>query len=104
MNVNCFTVTLAHSNPNSFAELYREFGENIPTYLQYEGGSMNHTTFLCCVSADVPVKDICARYKYICGTLYLMEIDPNQYHSSYTIYPTYCRKEDGSPYRLSRST
>jgi hypothetical protein len=103
MIVNCFTVTLDHSNPKSFDGLYHEFGDNIPMYLQYEGGSIDHTTFLCCVCEYVPVEDMCAQYNYICGTLYRMEIDTNQYNSSYTIYPTYCRKEDGVPYKLGIS-
>ena len=99
--VHCFTVTRHRGNPVTIEEVYRDFGENIPMVLQYEGGNMNQTTFMCCVDADVPVKTICARHNYEYGTLYPMEIDEDQYNSSYTIHPTY--HKTGVQYELRKT-
>lgn len=94
--VHCFTVTQQHDQHDTHSEItttfgavYQAFGDNIPTFLPYEGGNMSQSTFLCCVDACVPVESICAQHHCTCGTLYSMEIDEDQYHSSYTIHPTY---------------
>jgi hypothetical protein len=100
MIVQCFTVTRKPENPIQIDTVYAEFGQgsnNIPKYLQYEGGS-GGTTFLCCVSADIGVREICDKYNCECGTIYQLEIDDDKYNSAYTIYPTYLK--DGPKFVL----
>ena len=84
-------------NPNQIDTVYANYGKNIPKYLQYEGGS-GGITFLCCVAADVDVKEICEKYNYECGTIYQVDVDGDKYNSSYTIYPTYSK--DGPKFVL----
>ena len=102
MKVHCFTVTRLKENPITIDTIYEEFGKgdsvpcnlqpgNIPQYLQYEGGAMGTTTFLCCVEIEVNVQEICKKYDYECGRLYKLEIDCEMYNNGYKIHPTYSR-------------
>ena len=98
MLVNFFTVTRLNENPIQIDTVYAELGRDIPQYLQYEGGSFNSTTFLCCVEIGVNVQEICKKYNYDCGTLYKIEIDYEMYNNHYKVYPTYSK--DGNKYKL----
>jgi hypothetical protein len=107
MLVHCFTITRTKENPITIDTVYAELSKgpdgstiNIPQYLQYEGGSFNTTTFLCCVDVLINVQEICKKYNYDCGTLYKIEIDYDTYNSGYKVYPTYCRPSDGPKYKL----
>jgi hypothetical protein len=108
MIVHFFTVTLLKDNPIKFDTIYAEFGQrdknlqpgNIPQYLQYEGGAMGTTTFLCCVEIGVNVQEICKKYDCELGTLYKTEIKNDTYNNRYKVYPTYCRPSDGLKYKL----
>ncbi len=98
MIVNCFTITRKSENPTPINIVYEEFGNNIPKYLQYEGGT-GGITYLCCVEIRVDVRSICEKYDYECGTLYQIEIvGEEMYNNSYTIYPTY--KKEGPQFIL----
>jgi hypothetical protein len=70
---------------------FSEFGNNIPNYLQYEGGGMDGCTFLCCVDIKVDVDKICSKYNQTCSKMYQIEIDEQEYNNNYTIHPTYSR-------------
>jgi hypothetical protein len=96
MIVNCFTLNSLRRNNliknnsinNNFIKLiYKEFGKNIPKYLQYNSGQS--ITYLFCVNHSVDIINICKRYNYIINNLYKMEIDDNTYNNNYTIFPTY---------------
>ena len=100
MFVHCFTVTESGLEPVSFEVLFKEFGENIPNYLQYEGGRIGFCTFLCCVDVAIDVSEICKKYGYDIGTLTKLDITNDTYSDAYTIYPTYHRSEDGLPFQL----
>lgn len=91
MFVHFFTVTQIHSNDNSIDSLYKLFGENIPKYLQYEGGAINKITCLFCVDANINIDEICTKNNYEYGTLYKIEINDDIYNNNYTVYPTYNR-------------
>lgn len=98
MFVYCFTVTRKNDNPTPINIVYEKFGNNIPKYLEYEGGGSDGNTYLCCVDIRVNVKEICEEYHYECGTLYQMEIAEDMYNDSCTINPTY--KKEGESYVL----
>jgi hypothetical protein len=100
MLVHCFTVTRMKDNPIKFDTIYAEFGDNIPQYLQYEGGASGTTSFLCCVEIGVNVQEICKKYNYELGTLYKIEIKNDTYNNCHKVYPTYCRPSDGLKYKL----
>ena len=95
MIVNCFTIT-AKNNNVLIDTIYKDFGNNIPKYLQYEGGC--GCTYLCCVNININVLEICEKCNYICGTIYPIEIDDNMYNNDYTINPTYSK--DGEKFKL----
>jgi len=90
MFVNCFTVTMP-SSIYKFAiiQLSKDFGKNIPCFLPYEGGKMGFITHLCCVDANINVKEICKKYKYEMGNPTKILIEDNMYNSNYTICNTY---------------
>lgn len=89
MIVNCFTVKVFHTNRIDIKNVFNEFGNNIPNYLQYEGGSMDGCVFLFCVDINVDVEKICKKYNCDCSRLEQLTIDCNKYNSSYTIHPNY---------------
>ena len=105
MIVQCFTLNMLRVTNTCFRRknckdiniVYKEFGANIPKYLQYEGGQGR--TFLFCVDASVNVINICRKYNYLVDDedVHIMEIDDDTYNNSYTIYPTY---DNDSPFIL----
>ena len=91
--VNCFTVTMPSSIYKiAIKQLSNEFGKNIPHFLPYEGGRMGFITNLCCVDANINVKEICEKYNYEMGVPTKMLIEDSMYNSNYTIYNTYNKK------------
>ena len=86
-------------NPIPIENLYRLFGENLPYFLQYEGGS--RPNYLFCVDSNIDVKTICGQNGYEYHSLYTLEIDPCMYTNEYTIHPTYSK--DGPKYVLEKT-
>ena len=91
MFVNCFTLNslkrnyFFNKNIQYINLIYKEFGKDIPKYLEYK----DKQTFLFCVDKSVDIINICKRYGYIINDLYEMKIDDNTYNNNYTIFPTY---------------
>ena len=91
MIVNCFILNsvkrtkIFNKKINYISLIYKEFGKNIPKYLEYN----DKQTFLFCVDESVNIINICKRYDYIIDDLYKMEINDNTYNNDYTIFPTY---------------
>ena len=96
MIVNFFVVSTTSENPVKMDTLYSKFGQGIPRYLQYEGGT--GLNYLCCVDAATDVKTICGEYGYGCGPLNMLEVEDSMYTSEYTPHPTY--SADGPKFRL----
>lgn len=99
MLVYCFTISRLKSTTASVDENYKEFGKNIPNYLQYEGGSS--CTYLCCVQKNVNIVELCEKYKYECSTIDTIDIEEHNFNNSYTIYPSYAK--DGPSYHLEKN-
>lgn len=98
ITVNCFVASTTSKNLIKINTLHKIFGNNIPNYLHYEGGTgMN---YLCCVKNDIDVIEICNEHNYKINYLYKMEIDENIYNDLYTVHPTY--NKDGEKYKLEK--
>jgi hypothetical protein len=96
MFVNCFTVTIPTSIFGieiSIKELSKEFGENIPKSLPFDGGFLYYITHLFCVDENVNVEEICNKYNYDMGEPYKIEIEDYMYNNNYTIYISYKKEE-----------
>ena len=89
MLVYCFTISVLLDTKASIDEIYKEFGENIPNYIQYEGGSQ--ITYLCCVDKNVNIIELCEKYKYECSRIDTIDIEEDTFNNSYTIYPSYAK-------------
>ena len=91
MLVNCFVVNFFYGNckEKNMKELHKLFGENIPQYLQYEGGK--GCNYLCCVDAIIDVIQICKDYGVEITKPSLLEIDDTKYNNQYQIHPTYTK-------------
>lgn len=72
-------------------KIHKEFGKNIPNYLQYEGGK--GCNYLCCVDSQINFQDICKKYDITIDYPYYMEIDKDKYNDNYTIHPTYTKED-----------
>ena len=79
---------LIKTQPTELPEImYKELGNNIPKFFQYEGGM--GLTFIFCVDSNVDIKRICKKYNYDIGdNLHKMEIDEITYNNNYQVYPT----------------
>ena len=99
MFVNCFTVTIP-SNIFKIAikEVSKEFGENIPKSLPFDGGYLYFITHLFCVDANVNIKEICNKYNYEMGKPYKIEIEDYMYNNNYTVCISY--KKEGPRFYL----
>lgn len=90
MFVNCFTVTIpANIFKIAIKELSKNFGDNIPKYLPFEGGKLHFITSLFCVDANVNVIEICNKYNYEINEPYKMKIEDHMYNNNYTICNSY---------------
>lgn len=95
--VNFFTVSGVHGD--KLNQMIAEFGDNIPKYCQYTGGSCGK---LFCVDAKVDVRSIYTKYTgdtwFSIG--FKTEIDDDKYNDSYMPVPTY--NKDMPPYILEK--
>jgi len=99
MFVNIFSVTIpSNIFKTVFKGLSKEFGENIPKSLPFEGGYLYFITHLFCVDANVNIKEICNKYNYDMGEPYKIEIEDYMYNNNYTINISY--KKEGARYYL----
>ena len=99
MFVNCFTVTMPTSIYEiAMKELSKDFGENIPKSLPFEGGYLYFITNLFCVDENVNIKKICNKYTCEMGIPYKIEIEDYMYNNNYTIYNSY--KKEGPRFFL----
>jgi len=99
MFVHFFTVTM----PTSIylmKELSKEFGENIPKSLPFEGGYLYFISHLFCVDTNVNIEEICNKYTCEMGNPYKVEIEDNMYNNNYTVQFSY--KKEGPSYYLEQ--
>lgn len=94
--VNFFIVTGVHGD--ELNQMIAEFGDDIPKYCQYTGGSCGK---LFCVDASIDVETIYKKYTgknnfYPCK----MEVEDEQYCNLYEVQPTY--NKDKPPYVLEK--
>ena len=71
--------------PNMQTILF-EFGHNIPRYTQYEGGSYDGMTVVCCVDSSIDAKSICIQNGVCYTELREIEIDKMMYNNSHRVY------------------
>jgi hypothetical protein len=113
MKVYCFTINNCRTltayqdgreiedknsvGPIPVEDLSKEFGENIPKYVYYDGGY--GSTVLFCVDINVDVRKICEKYNYrISDRLEIIDVESSMYNNRYSIYPNY--RKDAPPYHL----
>ena len=100
MFVNCFTVTIPSCDSEiAMKELSKEFGDNIPKSLPFDGGFLYFITHFFCVDSNVNIEEICNKYNYEMGKPYKIEIDDYMYNNNYTIYISY--KKEGPKFYLT---
>jgi hypothetical protein len=99
MFVYCFTVTIPSCiSEIAIKELSKEFGENIPKSLPFDGGYLYFITHLFCVDKTVNIEEICNKYNYEIGHPYKIEIADYMYNDNYTICNSY--KKEGPKFYL----
>ena len=99
MFVNCFTVTMPSNNSEiEIKELSKEFGDNIPKSLPFDGGFLYFITHLFCVDENINIEKICNKYNYDIGKPYKIEIEDYMYNDNYTICNSY--KKEGPRFYL----
>ena len=99
MFVNCFTVTIpTNIFKIAIKELSKEFGENIPKSLPFDGGYLYFITHLFCVDANVNVKEICKKYNCEMGSLSKIQIEEDIYNNNYII--CYANSKEGPKFYL----
>ena len=69
--------------------IFLDFGDNIPKYMQYEGGSNDGMTVVCCVDISVDAKSICIQNGVDYTKLREIEIDKTMYNNSHRVYNNY---------------
>lgn len=101
MFVNCFTITIpTNIFKIAIKELSKNFGDNIPKSLPFDGGKLYYITHLFCVDENVNIKEICNKLKYDIdiGETYKIEIEDYMYNNNYTICNSY--KKEGPRFYL----
>ena len=94
MFVICFTVTIPSTiSEIAIKELSKEFGDNIPKSLPFDGGYLYYITHLFCVDENVDIKEICNKYNYEIAEPYKIEIEDCMYNNNYTICYSYKKKD-----------
>ena len=76
-----FEMRIPFSHPK-IETIFHEFGQNIPEYLQYEGGSRDEMTVVCCVDSSINAKIICLQNCVSYTKLSELEIDEMMYRNS----------------------
>ena len=100
MFVNCFTVTMPSSiSEIAMKEISKEFGENIPKSLPFEGGFLYFITHVFCVDSNINIEEISNKYNYDMGKPYKIEIEDYMYNNNYTIHISY--KKEGPRFYLT---
>ena len=100
MFVNCFTVTIpSNIFENALKELSKEFGENIPKTLPFDGGYLYFITHVFCVDANVNIEEICNKYNIQMDKPYKMEIEDYMYDNNYKVCISY--KKEGPRFYLA---
>jgi len=93
MFVNIFTVTIPSNNYKiAMNELSKEFGENIPKSLPFDGGFLYFITHLFCVDTNVNIEEICNKYNYDMDKPCKIEIDDYMYNNNYALQISYKKK------------
>ena len=85
MSVIFFEMRILFLHPK-IQTIFLDFGDNIPEYVQYEGGSNNGMTVVCCVDISVDAKSICIQNGVDYTKLREIEIDKTMYNNSHRVY------------------
>jgi hypothetical protein len=85
MLVIFFEMRILFSHPK-IETIFIDFGHNIPKYVQYEGGSNDGMTVVCCVDISVDAKSICLPNGVRYTKLREIEIDKTMYNNSHRVY------------------
>jgi hypothetical protein len=102
MFVNFFTVTIpARIFKITIKQFSKEFGDNIPKSLPFEGGKLYFITNLFCVDENINIKEICNKYKCDMGEPYRIKIEDYMYNDNYTICNSY--EKEGPRFYLHHS-
>jgi hypothetical protein len=88
MLVIFFEMRILFSHPK-IETIFIDFGHNIPKYVQYEGGSNDGMTVVCCVDISVDAKSICLQNGVRYTKLREIEIDKTMYNNSHRVYNGY---------------
>ena len=88
MSVIFFEMRILFSHPK-IKTIFLEFGDNIPEYVQYEGGSHDGMTVVCCVDISVDAKSVCLQNGVCYTKLHEIEIDKTMYNNSHRVYNGY---------------
>jgi hypothetical protein len=88
MFVIFFEMRILFSHPK-IETIFLEFGHNIPKYVQYEGGSNDGMTVVCCVDSSIDTKSICLENCVHYSKLHEIEIDKMLYNNSHCVYNGY---------------
>ena len=85
MSVIFFEMRILFSHPK-IQTIFLDFGDSIPKYMQYEGGSNDGMTVVCCVDISVDAKSICLQNGVTYTKLREIEIDKTMYNNSHRVY------------------
>lgn len=85
MSVIFFEMRILFSHPK-IQTIFLDFGDSIPKYVQYEGGSNDGMTVVCCVDISVDAKSICLQNGVTYTKLSEIEIDKTMYNNSHRVY------------------
>jgi hypothetical protein len=85
MFVIFFEMRILFSHPK-IRTLFLEFGHNTPKYLQYEGGSNDGMTVVCCVDSSIDAESICLENCVRYSKLHEIEIDKMMYNNSHCVH------------------
>ena len=88
MSVIFFEMRILFLHPK-IQTIFLDFGDNIPEYVQYEGGSNKRMTVVCCVDISVDAKSICLQNGVDYTKLREIEIDKTMYNNSHRVYNGY---------------
>lgn len=78
-------------------ELYKKLGDNIPKYLEHEGGTGINIIF--CIDRNLNIVDICKYFEIVEYSTTEFKTPPDRFNSSYQIHNNY--GEGKEPYILS---
>ena len=85
MFVYYVTVQVPTSNKYEIDVLYKEFGTNIPLFLELEGGDGNGCLYIICIKNDVLYETLIKKYDFIIYKSIMEKIEDMQYNSNYKV-------------------